>query len=205
MFNDILQQDIINIKSIRFDTDGFSILRNQVKKEDFDANTVIEIVEAHRPPVIVPKEIYVEENKHQYLKLQFNNEEIKEVFTEFLGDYVIIYYFTDEEYQALSQWENYSLVHLWSFLSRGAHKSKDMLFFDLCHNNLQCYLVKDDQLVLATSFNVLDTSIDTLYYLTYITKEKAVQSTSLTVQTTRCDSSVLSQLQPYFNVKLCEL
>ncbi len=199
-----LNQENTIIKSIRFDADGFSILGEKFSPDNLQTHEFAQIVVALRPPILVPREIYQENKKSDYLTLQFNKEAINEISTDIFGEYILIDYLTKEEALQLAEFENYSVIHLLSYLHRNFNNSKSSLFFDLNKSLLQCYIIKNDNITLATSFHV-SSPIDVLYYLTHTIKEEGLNINALSIKASRCEAAVLEFLQPYFTIELCEL
>ena len=134
-------------KSIRLDSDGFSLFKKDDHDDLFFENypqtplpILIERIPSffaendhdevlmllnHLPPLLIPKPLYDETALISYLQLQFDVSQIGEIFTDEIDEYYSLYFIDKESFAIVEKFNlPYAVTHLSTFLYRHVHENK---------------------------------------------------------------------------------
>ena len=168
-------------KSIRLKPNGFSLLQND---NGHDHVTVISNLQV---PVLIPKTLFDETAKEDYINLNYEIEEPIFIFDEEIEEYHLLHFIPERQKMELEQ-HGYSLqwLHLSGLLYKELRQSE---FYDSRKSYFSLYaednfidfiFEKEGKLQLMNRFEYTS-SYDILYYILNIVKQFQVSSTDISI------------------------
>ena len=164
--------DILSVKAKEF----FSLSSSEA--------TDIEIVVANEPPIIVPKELFQEEDALKFADLQYDAGKISRSFSCDMEAYKLVYFLYQNEQNALdrlplvkhytSYWD---LIH--NYIGRKQH-SQNLIWVAEHEQYLDMYVQKKGKAVLLNRFDYV-TAEDELYHIVNVRHQYLLGDAPVTI------------------------
>lgn len=190
------------LKTIRLDSNGFSYYYDETSC-DFNSNELDDslIVLANQPPVAIPMEIYNADKQIDYLKIQYDVNEIGRIITTDFKDYVLLNFLPKDEAGIIEHYQG-QIDFIPLFLYQMAHlfPIPEMLFLlDVKDNNMNCAFLIHEELQFITHFKINEDT-DCLYHLMNICAQFKIDPSLLDLYYSNLSASLLTLLKSYFTV-----
>lgn len=194
------------LRTIRLDSNGFSYYYDGTSC-DFSNEDHQEwlIVIANQPPVAIPMEIYNADKQIDYLKIQYDVDEIGRIITTDFKDYVLLNFLPKEAALQLEK-SDHKIDFIPLFLYQMAHlfPIPEMLFLlDVKDKNMNCAFLIHEELQFITHFK-LNENTDCVYHLMNICAQYKIDPSHLDLYFSMLPESILTLLKSYFTVSYLE-
>ncbi|HNX21429.1 MAG TPA: DUF3822 family protein [Bacteroidales bacterium] len=190
------------LKTIRLDSNGFSYYYDGTSC-DFHGVELDDllIVLANQPSVAIPMEIYNADKQIDYLKIQYDVNEIGKIITTDFKDYVLLNFLPKDKAGIIEHYQG-PIDFIPLFLYQMAHlfPIPEMLFLlDVKDKNMNCAFLIHEELQFITHFK-LNEDTDCLYHLMNICAQYKIDPSLLDLYYSNLSESLLALLKSYFTV-----